>query len=267
MALLVEIHFVGMFTFVQDAGVTYAVMPPTHHHGGGQHRIPEHAARLFFGIPPRPDQEGPLPESIPIERSILRITDRSYKGVPAELPTNLLDVSTLAGGAPVSPDALGAAPAASLAHARVDLRLDGELQARGGATYVVTDASGTERQVTVGTFTIWEEVVRHDRLAIELVRIDGDGTPEVIDLARFTASPADAEHDQPVRLAVYHVPLDEMPPRIPPKLERDTPVTHFEAYYDMLVDARERPKVRFQAWVRGGFGGETGSCPNTIGRR
>ena len=277
MPLKLKLQFIGLCTFVQRGTITHVLLPPTggHAHGGhgghggaGTPSVPAHEARLFLGWPDRERKIFPTPWSIPLARTILRIRDKGRAPGLPPLPADLFDISQLA-GASVDPAALGPAPSAALVQARIELDVHGTVKAHGRAQYELPGATGTQTQTVVRrTFTIWTETVDDGDLEVELEYLDTGGTPHVVKLGLPAEDPDDPNNDGLVALAIYHVPVDELPPKSAKKVKSGTQVDHFDVYYDMLKAPPRRPMPVFKKVLDPApvLGGETGVCPNSLAR-
>lgn len=277
MAITLRLRFIGLCMFVQRDDITHVLLPPTsghahggagghgvggHHAAGGGPTMPPHEARLFLAWPNSANPQIPTPWSMPLDRCILRIRDRNRASGAPKLPGELFNVSALA-GASVQPAALGAAPPANVAHARVDLDLHGTVAAYGRAQYEIPDSAGQPTIVVHRTYTEWAETANDGDIEITLEYLDGGGAPRVVTLV--PPADNDAHQDISLSLAIYHVPVDEMPPAPSKKVELKTAVDHFNAYYDVLDQPTARPLPVLQQVIDKApvLGGEVGPCPNS----
>jgi hypothetical protein len=279
MPLKLKIRFIGLCTFVQRGQITHVLLPPTTAHahgahGGGAHgsgaapKVPAHEARLFFGWPDPERKVFPTPWSIPLGRTILRIRDTGRaKGAP-KLPKDIFDISALT-GATVDPAALAPVPGAGDVLGRIELDVHGTVNAFARSNYKIPGV-GTAKATKVArrTFTVWTETVDEGDLEVEIVQLDAPGGPQVLRLVVPSDNPSDPNDDAVVALAIYHVPVDEMPPAKGQAATVGTAVDHFAVYYDLLSAPAVRPIPVFEGVADSApvLGGETGVCPNSLAR-
>ena len=272
MSLTLHMKFVGLCTFTQQGSRTYVVLPPTtghHHHGAHQGaHVPEHEARLYLGQT-NPKGGGRVPWSIPLDRVIVRITDRTpATGLPT-MPAPLFDMTKVQAGARLNPQVIDANPPADLVRARIDLALHGILESVGLGRFRFKDEHGADvgDEVLMGTYTTWTETLGLDDLQVELEYLDDKGTRCTIDLTPTQPDPDLGDGD--IFIDVYHVPKDELPPHEPKKVPEGTRVDHFAAYYPQLTGVRSQPMpvfVKKDETTTAGVkkGGETGGCMNVF---
>jgi hypothetical protein len=258
MAVTLEITFVGLFTFVQRDELTHVLMPQTagHEHHGMQ----RHEARLYLG---RTSLEGgavPVPWSLPLERTILRISDRNRaKGVPS-LPATLFDLSSIT-ERPVAADVFGEVPNWHRVSARADLDMHGTPEGVPPfGAFLLKDepqnAAEAGQAIVLASYARWTESIEDADLQITLMRLAGDGAGLPFDL---TPALLPLGTDR-LALTVYHVVPSELPPAVPTPAEAGKRVDHWGATYELFDAPVRRPMPVFDKQAL-----NKGIVPNTCG--
>ena len=258
MAITVAITFVGLITFVQREEITHVVMPQTAGHE--QHGTPQHEARLFFGEPILGSSSRPVPWSIPLDRTILRITNRGREPGAPPLPDILFDLSSVT-EQPVISGLLDAPLCADRVNARVELDMHGTLEGLPPTALFClkddpTDSDAPGQPIHLASYARWTEVVDEGALHLSLTRFDNAGTGHSIDLgpARFPTG------EGTLALSIYHILPEYMPPRVPPAAKDGQRIDHWGAMYRLFEAPARQPMPVFVEEVQ-----TKGIVPNTCG--